>query len=111
MAQIFGGVAIGIGLYYTWRRITIADKNLELLQTTFESNQINAEKNLKVSQKGQITERFTRAVDQFGSINIAKKPAIEILLGGIYALERISRESREDYWPIMEIFTAYVRNN
>ena len=25
LAQIFGGVAIGIGLYYTWRRITIAE--------------------------------------------------------------------------------------
>ena len=25
-AQILGGVAIGIGLYYTWRRITIAEE-------------------------------------------------------------------------------------
>jgi hypothetical protein len=32
-------------------------------------------------------------------------------LGGIYALERISRESEEDYWPIMEILAAYVRHN
>jgi len=25
LAQIFGGVAIAIGLYYTWRRISISD--------------------------------------------------------------------------------------
>jgi len=32
-------------------------------------------------------------------------------LGGIYGLERISTESKKDYWPIMEILTAYVRKN
>lgn len=41
LAQIFGGIAIGIGLYYTWRRISIAEDSL------------------KVTQEGQITERFT----------------------------------------------------
>jgi uncharacterized protein YjbI with pentapeptide repeats len=86
LAQIFGGVAIAIGIYYTWRRITIAENNL------------------KVSQDGQITERFTRAIDQLGN------EKIEIRLGGIYALERIADESDQDYWPIMEILTAYVRN-
>src|SRR3954471_6413642 len=30
-------------------------------------------------------------------------------LGGIYALERIARESKRDHWPIMETLTAYVR--
>ena len=87
LAQILGGVAIGIGLYYTWRRVTIAEKNL------------------KVSQEGQITERFTRAIDQLGN------EKMEIRLGGIYALERISKESEEDYWPIMEILTAYIREH
>jgi len=92
-AQILGGVAIGIGLYYTWRRVTIAENDL------------------KVSQEGQITERFTRAVDQLGAIDQFGNKALEIRLGGIYALERISNESEKDYWPIMEILTAYVRMN
>jgi len=30
---------------------------------------------------------------------------------GIYALERIAKESREDYSPVMEILTAYVREH
>jgi uncharacterized protein YjbI with pentapeptide repeats len=85
LAQIFGGIVIAIGIYYTWRRITIAENNL------------------RVSQDGQITERFTRAIDQLGN------EKIEIRLGGIYALERIAVESDQDYWPIMEILTAYVR--
>jgi hypothetical protein len=36
---------------------------------------------------------------------------IEIRLGGIYALERIANESKKDYWQIIEILTAYVREN
>jgi len=50
-----------------------------------------------------MTERFTRAVDQLGN------EKIEIRLGGIYALERISSESEKDYWPIMKILAAYIR--
>lgn len=80
IAQILGGVAIGISLYYAWQRNNIA-------------------------QDGQITERFTRAVDQLGNRKI------EIRLGGIYALERIANESKKDQWAIMEILTAYVRKN
>lgn len=55
--------------------------------------------------EGQITERLTRAIDQL------ENPAIEIRLAGIYTLVRIASESEKDYWPIMEIFTAYVRKN
>lgn len=77
MAQIFGGVAIAIGIYYTWGYLTTA-------------------------REGQITERFTRAVDQLGN------DKLEIRLGGIHALERIADESNRDYWPIMEILTAYI---
>jgi Uncharacterized low-complexity proteins len=93
LIQSLGGIAIGMGLYYTWRRVIIAENEL------------------KVSQQSQITERFTRAVDQLGAIDQLGNPAIEIRLGGIYALERISKESEEDYWPIIEILTAYVRKN
>lgn len=125
LAQILGGVAIAIGLYYTWRRIGIAEKELQATQENLKVAQDNlkvtqdnlkvtqeiAENNLKVSKEGQITERFTRAVDQLGAIDQLGKPAIEIRLGGIYALERISKESEDDYWPIMEILTAYIRKN
>lgn len=33
------------------------------------------------------------------------------VLSGIYALERIAQDSKKDHWPIMEILTAYVREN
>ena len=34
---------------------------------------------------------------------------MEIRLGGIYALGRIAKESKKDYWPIVKILTAYVK--
>jgi len=58
-----------------------------------------------LNRQGQITERFTRAVDQLGHSEI------EVRLGGIYALERLARESRDDVGPIVEILTAFVREN
>jgi len=84
-AQILGGLALLLGLYFTWRT-------------------------LQVNREGQITERFTRAIDQLGKVEDGTK-RFEIRIGGIYALERIARESEEDYWPIMEVLTAYVRHN
>jgi hypothetical protein len=34
-----------------------------------------------------------------------------VRLGGIYALERIARDSPKDHWTIMEVLTAYVRQH
>ncbi len=39
------------------------------------------------------------------------QPNIEVRLGGIYALERIGKDSPQDHLQIMEILTAYVRGN
>jgi len=58
-----------------------------------------------LNRLGQTTERFTRAIDQLGS------KVLDVRIGGIYALDRLARESRGDYGPIMEIFAAYVRDH
>ena len=86
LAQILGGTALLSGLYFTWRT-------------------------LQVNREGQITDRFTRAIDQLGKTDNEGNKMFEIRLGGIYALERIAKESEEDYWPIMEVLTAYVRQH
>jgi Protein of unknown function (DUF2934)/Pentapeptide repeats (8 copies) len=51
----------------------------------------------------RITESFAKAVEQLGS------DKLEVRLGGIYTLERISKESPDDYWTVMENLTAFVR--
>jgi hypothetical protein len=57
----------------------------------------------EADRQRRITESFSKAIEQLGS----DKP--EVRLGGIYALERISQESPQDHWTVMENLTAFVR--
>lgn len=85
ISQIIAGAVVLLGIYFSL-------KNLE-----------NSQKSLTLAQEGQITDRFTKAINQLGDENT------DINIGGIYALQRISNESEKDYWPIMEVLTSYVR--
>jgi len=85
LAQIIGGIALLSGLYISL-------------------------KTLGLSREGHLTDRFTRAIEQLGKTD-GVTPNLEIRLGAIYALERIARDSPRDHWTIMEILTAYVRQN
>lgn len=85
LGQILSGVAVLTGLIFAWQQLG------------------NTSDTLRVNQEGQITDRFSRAVDQLGSEQLT------IRLGGIYALERIARDSPRDYGPVMEVLTAFAR--
>jgi hypothetical protein len=87
LLAVLAGILAAIGAYYTHRSFGLNRESLEL------------------NRQGQITERFTRAVDQLGNTD-----SVHVRLGGIYALERLARESRADHGPIVEILTAYVRD-
>jgi pentapeptide repeat protein len=78
LLQGLGGVVLLVGAYFTYRQ-------------------------LRISREGQITERFTRAVDQLGS------ESNDVQLGGIYALQQIGSSSPEERGAIYEILAAYVR--
>jgi uncharacterized protein YjbI with pentapeptide repeats len=88
LVQALGGAALLLGLYFTARTLRISQETL------------------RVTQEGQITERFTQAIEHLGDHD-----HLMIRLGGIYALARIARDSDRDHWPIMEVLTAYVRAN
>lgn len=60
---------------------------------------------LDLQRRGQVTERFTRAIDQLGS------EKLDVRIGAIYALEQIARDSAELHWAIMEVLTAYLRDH
>jgi uncharacterized protein YjbI with pentapeptide repeats len=86
IVQLLGGAALLGGLYFTWMTVVI-------------------------SQESQITERFTRAIEQLTAIDTNGNKIIELRVGAIYALERIARDSEKDYMPVMDVLTAYVREN
>ncbi|MBI4339063.1 MAG: pentapeptide repeat-containing protein [Chloroflexi bacterium] len=87
VVQVIGVTGILFGLIFTYQRLRAAERTIQ------------------VAQEGQITERFTRAIGQLG------EPKLEVRLGGIYALERIAGDSPRDHWTIVEVLTAYVREN
>jgi hypothetical protein len=59
-----------------------------------------------LSEQGQLTDRFSKAVGELGT-----KDSLEVRLGGIYALERIARDSARDHPTVMEVLSAYVREH
>ena len=56
---------------------------------------------------GQVCQSYRAA----GGSRRQREQEVKVRLGGIYALERIANQSERDYWPIMEVLTAYVREN
>jgi Pentapeptide repeats (8 copies) len=60
---------------------------------------------VQVSREGQITERFSRAIDHLG----ADKP--DVRLGGLYTLERIAKDSPADRGTVTAVLGAFVRSH
>jgi Pentapeptide repeats (8 copies) len=60
---------------------------------------------IQVTREGQITDRFTRAIDHLGS------DKLDVRIGGIYALERIAVNSPADRASVTRILTAFVREH
>ena len=87
LLQALAGGALLLGAYFTWRQVQTGRQQVHL------------------AEQGQITERFTRAIDQLGSEHL------DVRLGGIYALERIARDSPGDRATIGEVLTAYIRGH
>ena len=79
--QLLWVAAFGLGLYLAWRAY-------------------------RLNRDGQITSQFSRAIRHLAYTN-----ALEVRLGGIFALERIAQDSAKDHSPIMEVLTAYVREH
>jgi hypothetical protein len=66
------------------------------------------DKTVTVSERGQITDRFSKAIEQLGRHGAE---SVDLRLGGIYALEQIARDSRDWYRPVMEVLAAFVRQH
>jgi len=80
LIQVLAGLIVITGAAATWQQIRIA-------------------------REGQITDRFTRAIDHLGS------DTLDVRLGGIYALERIAVNSPADRTSITSILGAFVRGH
>lgn len=85
LLQTAGGLALLAGLAFTAR--------------TYYLSRAGHQRELEA----QITDRYTRAVEQLGSTNSS------VRIGGIYALERIMGDSAKDHETIVEVLAAFIR--
>jgi hypothetical protein len=109
LATLLAGV-IGIPLLYSRTRSANRSARAALEQAKVAAAQAKTaadrhEEQTRADRERRITESFAKAVEQLGS------EKLETRLGGIYTLERISKEkqSEREYWPIMERLTARAR--
>ena len=63
-----------------------------------------ARQTLNVTEQGQVTDRYTKAIEQLGSYN-----KLDVRIGGIYALERVAHDSARDHPTVMEVLAAFIR--
>jgi hypothetical protein len=62
-------------------------------------------RNYSLSREGQVTDRFTKAIEQLGS------KELDIRIGGIYALGRIARDSAGDHPTVVQVLSTFVREH
>jgi uncharacterized protein YjbI with pentapeptide repeats len=86
----------GVAAWVALRQVRIALKQADTASRRHEEQTI-------ADRQRRITESYSKAIEQLGSDRVEER------LGGIYSLERISKESSDDYWTVMETLTAFVR--
>ncbi len=64
-----------------------------------------SQRTFELTEQGQVTDRYTKAIEQLGS------DKLDVRIGGIYALERIARDSPRDHPTVMEVLTAFIREH
>jgi uncharacterized protein YjbI with pentapeptide repeats len=87
-------LALGVGLFAAGTLI-FTGRSFTLSRRTFE-----------LTEQGQVTDRYTKAIDQLGS-----DKGLDVRIGGIYALERIAHDSAKDHPTVMEVLTAFIRDH
>lgn len=90
-AQIVGGAALIGGLAFTWWNLHVTQEN--------------AQRTLKVSERGQNTDRFVKGVELLGTPD-----KTEVRLAGVYALQGLAKDSPNYYWPILVLYAESLRN-
>jgi hypothetical protein len=113
---IGAGLVAGAGLVFTHRTLEhtrakdreqaeLTRGTVELTSRTLEHTQSRDREQAELMREGQVTDRFTRAIGQLASDGPVEQ------LGGVYALERIMRDSAKDHPTVVEVLAAFIRHH
>ena len=79
--------------------------NFNLLRRTSDKTDQWQRRTYELAEQGLVTDRYTKAIEQLGS------DKLDVRIGGIYALERIARDSARDHPTVMEVVAAFIREH
>ena len=79
--------------------------NFSLLRRNSEQADQWQRRTHELTEQGQVTDRYTKAIEQLGS------DKLDVRIGGIYALERIARDYARDHPTVMEVLAAFIREH
>jgi hypothetical protein len=106
-----GVIGLGFGIwraYTAYRQTQASQRQAEAANEQAEAANEQAEaanEQARIAQQGQITDRFSTAVEHLGS------EQLPVRLGGIYALWRLISDSHErDVISVIDILCAFVRD-
>jgi hypothetical protein len=105
VTQAFGGLALIATLAITAYQVNetrrTSDRNLHLV-----------EQGQRSERQSQVSERFSRAVEQLGATNAnGDDPAIDVRTGALFSLLRIGLDSPENTQSAFLVVAAYIQNN
>lgn len=97
-------LTLGAGLFAAGALIFTA-LNFNLLRRNSERADQWQRRTYELTEQGQVTDRYTKAIEQLGS------EKLDVRIGGIYALERIARDSARDHPTVIEVLSAFIREH
>ena len=119
IAVLLGVLVAASTVPFALIRVWINDRTIKAAERSTAA----AERTTNAAEQGLITDRINTAVTGLGVEKTVKQTApdgtttentdanIEVRLGAVYALERLSQDSDRDHMQIMEILCAYIRTN
>jgi hypothetical protein len=87
------------------RQLEVSQRTLEVSQQTMTLAERSQRRTLELTEQGQVTDRYTKAIEQLGS------DKLDVRIGGIYAMERIAHDSPKDHPTVMEVLCAFIREH
>ena len=81
--------------------------------TAYQVNQTrrSSDDTLRLAEQGQVSERFSRAVEQLGATDTHGEPALDVRIGGLFSLLRIGLDSKANVEPAFLVVATYVGRN
>src|ERR1700733_5297753 len=98
LLALAAGLAGFGALIFTARTFILQRRTLELTQQDQQDTH-------RLTEQGQVTDRYIKAIEQLGS------DKLDVRVGAIYALERIARDSAADHPTVIEVLAMFIREH